>query len=48
MNDRPRNKGPWIHRVLTIIFTAVFAVLWFWLLGFVVDDVGTSAGALLR
>ena len=44
MNDRPRNKGPWIHRVLTIIFTAVFAVLWFWLLGFVVDDIGTWPG----
>ena len=44
MTDHPRNKGPWIHRALTIIFTAVFAVLWFWLLGFVVDDIGTWPG----
>ena len=41
MQDHPRNKGPWIHRFLTVVFTAIFAVLWFWLLGFVVDDIGT-------
>ncbi len=44
MPDHPRNKGPWIHRFLTIFFTLIFAVLWFWLLGFVVDDIGTWPG----
>jgi hypothetical protein len=44
MQDLPSNKGPWVHRVLTIIFVAVFALLWFWLLGFVVDDIGAWPG----
>ncbi len=44
MQDHPRNKGPWIHRFLTLIFTAIFALLWFWLLGFVVNDIGTWPG----
>ena len=44
MQDHPRNKGPWIHRFLTVIFTAIFALLWFWLLGFVVDDIGSWRG----
>ena len=38
------NKGPWIHRFLTIFFTLIFAVLWFWLLGFIVDDIGSWPG----
>jgi hypothetical protein len=44
MQDRSRNKGPWIHRFLTMLFSAIFAVLCYWLLGFVVDDIGTWPG----
>ncbi len=44
MPDNRWNKGPWLHRFLMLLFTAVFAVLWFWLLGFIVDDIGTWPG----
>ena len=48
MPDRTHNKGPWIHRFLTILFSGVFAVLCFWLLGFVVDDIGTWPGPMYQ
>jgi predicted RNA-binding Zn-ribbon protein involved in translation (DUF1610 family) len=44
MQTPARNKGPWIHRFLTIFFSAIFGVLCFWLLGFVVDDLGNWPG----
>jgi hypothetical protein len=44
MPDDSRNKGPWIHRFLTILFSVVFAILCFWLTGFVVDDIGSWPG----
>jgi hypothetical protein len=39
-----KNKGPWRHRVLVGIFTVVFAILIFWLLGFAIDDIGSIPG----
>ena len=42
--DHSRNKGPLIHRFLTMLFTAILAILCFWLLGFVVDDIGMWPG----
>jgi hypothetical protein len=33
-------KGPWFHQLLVWIFTGVFALLSYWLLGFIVDDIG--------
>lgn len=44
MAERQRNRGPWLHRLLTALFAGLFAVLWFWLLGFVLDDVGAIPG----
>lgn len=44
MKDHSRNKGPAIHRFLTLLFSAIFAILCYWLLGFVVDDIGTWPG----
>ncbi|NQU22340.1 MAG: hypothetical protein HQ567_13755 [Candidatus Nealsonbacteria bacterium] len=38
------NRGPWTHRCLIYLFTAVFTVLIFWLLGFVIDDIGSWSG----
>jgi hypothetical protein len=43
MAEYPRIKGPWIHRFLTVLFSIVFAMLCFWLTGFIVDDLGSSA-----
>ncbi len=43
--DKP--KGPWLHRFLVALFTVVLTLLVFWLLGFVMDDIGTVAGPQL-
>jgi len=48
MPDHPRNKGPWIHQFLTILFSALFAILCFWLTGFVVDDIGSWPGPVYQ
>src|SRR5262249_10329073 len=37
-------KGPWMHRFLVHLFTVVLTVLIYWLLGFIVDDIGTAPG----
>ena len=41
---RPTPKGPWMHRFLVHLFTVVLTVLVYWLLGFIVDDIGNSPG----
>src|SRR5260221_3257952 len=43
----PSPRGPWLHRVGVVIFTALAGVLFFWLLGFVVDDIGAIQGPQL-
>ncbi len=37
-------KGPWIHRAAIRFFTLILAVLIFWILGFIVDDIGSMKG----
>lgn len=37
-------KGPWTHRFLVHVFTVASGVLVYWLLGFVVDDIGSVRG----
>ena len=37
-------KGPWFHRFLIGLFTVLLTMLIVWLLGFVVDDIGTLPG----
>lgn len=39
-----RAKGPWLSRVAVNVLTVVVATLIFWLLGFVVDDIGSIKG----
>jgi hypothetical protein len=41
---QPARKGPWLHRFLVHLFTVILAVLVYWLLGFVVDDIGSWPG----
>jgi hypothetical protein len=38
------HKGPWTHRLLVWIFSLLFGLLMYWLLGFVVRDIGTWPG----
>ena len=44
MNKKQKNKGPWAHRFLITFFSVIMAILCFWLLGFVVDDIGSWPG----
>ncbi|HTI50199.1 MAG TPA: hypothetical protein VL475_04580 [Planctomycetaceae bacterium] len=41
---RRANKGPWTHRFLVHLFTIILGVLIYWLLGFVLDDIGSWPG----
>lgn len=36
-------KAPFSHRFLIVVFSSVFGILVFWLLSFLIDDVGNSA-----
>lgn len=44
MSDQPPVRGPWTHRTLIWFFSALFGVLVYWLLGFVVRDLGSLPG----
>lgn len=37
-------KGPWLHRVLVHVLTVLFGLLVYWLLGFIVGDIGSWPG----
>ncbi len=37
-------KGPVTHRLMVFVFSIVFAVLFYWLLGFVINDIGALPG----
>lgn len=39
-----KGRGPWTHRVLVSFFGLLFAVLVYWLLGFVVRDIASLPG----
>ncbi len=44
MKASPKPKGPWIHRFSTRLFTVVLAILVFWVLGFLVEDIESIQG----
>src|SRR2546421_9195616 len=44
MNEAPKSKGPWIGRFAIRSFTVVLAILVFWLLGFLVEDIESIQG----
>ena len=44
MSTKQKPKGPWINRFITRLFTVVLAVLVFWLLGFLVQDIKSIKG----
>ncbi len=37
-------KGPWLHQFLVYVFTGVFSLLAYWLLGFIINDIGNWPG----
>ena len=44
MSTPKQPKGPWINRFAIRAFTLLLGVLFFWLLGFFVDDIGSLEG----
>jgi hypothetical protein len=44
MPMKTSNRGPWTHRFLILLFTVVLTLLAFWLLGFVLSDIGSLRG----
>ena len=44
MNETRKNKGPWAHRFLIVLFSVTTVILCSWLLSFVVDDIGSWPG----
>jgi hypothetical protein len=44
MTRKQKPKGPWLHRFLIRLLTLAFAVLVFWVLGFLVKDIESIKG----
>lgn len=44
MDAKQKPKGPWINRFAIRLFTVVLAILIFWVLGFLVDDIRSIRG----
>ncbi len=44
MSEQPQHTGPWFHRFLIRLFGALLALLCFWLVGFIVNDIGKQPG----
>lgn len=44
MKAKTPARGPWTHRLLIGFFSLLFALLVYWMLGFVVRDIGTWPG----
>jgi hypothetical protein len=44
MSQKQKPKGPWIHRYFIRFLTVIFAVLVFWVLGFLVQDIESIKG----
>ena len=48
MNSPHQNRGPWIHRLTVAVLTLLVALLFYWLLGFVLADIGSIRGPQWR
>ena len=44
MDAKQKPKGPWVHRIARCLLGVVLAVLIFWLLGFIVEDIRSIRG----
>lgn len=43
-NGTQKSRGPWFHRALVFTFSVLLGILIYWLLGFVMRDIGTWPG----
>ena len=43
-SSQATRNGPWLHHFLVYVFTGVFTLLAYWLLGFIIDDIGNWPG----
>jgi len=41
MKSPPQHRGPWTHRVMISAVTLLVGILFYWLLGFVMSDIGS-------
>jgi len=48
MNETRRSRGPWMHRFVIGLLSVVLAILVFWLLGFILDDIGALPGPVYQ
>ena len=44
MSTEQKSKGPWIHRFSIRLFTVILAILVYWVLGFLVEDIKSVEG----
>ena len=44
MKTPQKPKGPWIHRFSIRLFTVILAMLVYWVLGFLVEDIESIKG----
>ncbi len=44
MTPSTQPRGPWLHRLGITAFTLIISLLFYWLLGFVLGDIGSIAG----
>lgn len=44
MTVAQKPKGPWIHRFSIRLFTVILAILTYWVLGFIVEDIESISG----
>ena len=44
MSTQQRRKAPWVHRFAIVLWTSVLAILIYWLLGFLVNDIQAIPG----
>ncbi len=44
MSAAQKPKGPWIHRFSIRLFTVILAILTYWVLSFIVEDIESIDG----
>ncbi len=47
MAKKQQHRGPWTHRFLVRLFTVILTVLIYWMLDFVISDIGNWPGPVL-
>ena len=48
MQDQDKPKGLWLHRFAIKVFTVLFAILVYWILGFLIEDIQEIKGPELN